>query len=493
MKRGVLLGIALTTASACNPDQELRMLEPAIAVSPDSLDFGDVVVDYSESISLEIINAGKNNLDISSIALLDGTLAFDHDGVATSVGVNDRLEVSVTCTPTTYTTYADIIEILSNDPDYPEILVPVSCTGVDAPTPDVTLDPRTIDFGTVTVDTSSSLVAILGNQGDGPLSILSTEQTGSGAFQILTDPQGISIDPGGDDEYAIVVIYSPTVPAEEEGAGDNGRLLIESDDPDEPSITLTLLGNGGGDYEYPVAVIDAVDETSPLETVELDGTGSYDPGDLELTYEWTLTELPDGSTTEITGAAADVASLFLDLTGDYEVQLVVENEDEIRSAPAKHIISAIPTEDLRVEMFWDTSNTDLDLHLLQSGYELFQVPYDCNYCNPNPDWGTGGDTSDDPTLDLDDITGFGPENINVTSPEDGEYEVYVHYFEDNGGGATAVTVRVYLNKVLEYKETEVLEHNQLWHVGTITWPDALVVEDETSEPSSAGRRGCFED
>ncbi len=482
---------ALALASSCSPEYETTALEPVLAVSPDSLDFGDVVVDYQGTMDLELINAGRATLQISGLDLsLDETTpegVLTHDGQPVDIPAGERSTVQFTCLPTTFTTYTGTLLISSNDTERPQITVPITCTGVDAPTPDVELDPSYLDFGTVDVGSSSVLWAVISNSGDGDLHILSTEQTGSGAFSIETDPEGVTVGPDGD-EFAILVNYAPVA----EEAGDSGWLTILCDDPDESELTLRMDGNGGNeDALYPVAIIDAVSTSTPMETISLDGTRSYDPDGLELTYSWTLTGLPEGSTTELESATYEVASLFLDLAGDYQVELVVENELGVPSAPAKHDISALPDEDLRVEMFWDTNETDVDLHLVQEGYELFQDPGDCNFCNPSPDWGVSGSTSDNPTLDLDDISGYGPENINIDSPADGNYEVYVHYFDDNNNGATTVTVRVYLNKEESFQKSEVLEHNDVWHVGTILWPDALVAEDETSDLVSSSRRDCY--
>lgn len=75
---------------------------------------------------------------------------------------------------------------------------------------------------------------------------------------------------------------------------------------------------------------------------------------------------------------------------------------------------------LQVNLSWDTNYTDIDLHVIDpSGTEIY--------------WYDPYSYATDGQLDRDDVDGFGPENIfwNENAP-DGEYKVYVHYFDGYG-------------------------------------------------------------
>ena len=97
-------------------------------------------------------------------------------------------------------------------------------------------------------------------------------------------------------------------------------------------------------------------------------------------------------------------------------------------------------------MFWDTDTGDMDLHLLNPTATSWTSDGDCYYgnCNvsngANLEWGGPG-IHDNPRLDIDDLTGFGPENINIATPVPGTYRVGVHAY--SGGAGHRITVRIY--------------------------------------------------
>ncbi len=489
MTRWLTLAPLALTLGCPAPDTEIHALTPVLTVAPDSLDFGEVVVDYSAEERIELINSGKATLVIDSISWIDGAvtqLTKDLDSI--EVERDDRAVLYVTCLPTTYDVYTDTIRLTSNDPDHEQVDIPVTCTGTHAPTPDINLDPSSLDFGQVEVGETSTAYVMLENVGDGDLYVASSLQSGAGAFELITDPEGVTVSPDGD-QFVIIINYTPTV-----ATGDYGVLSIVSNDPDETTTDLIMLGNCDADdceYEYPVAIIEGPEESEPLETFMLDGSSSYDPRGEELEFNWNLTGWPTGSGGHISSAVDDFTDLYVDLAGEYQVQLVVVNESGVASAPAKHNINVLPSDKIHVEMFWDSPNSDLDLHLAQEGTPIFLKPTDCNYCNVNPEWGVEGVSSDDPSLDLDDVTGYGPENINLNAPADGNYDMHVHYFRDNGAGAVVATVRVYLDGGVAYEVSEVMEYDDRWFVGTVMWPDAVVAENEGEAITNGGRRGCY--
>lgn len=475
---------ALLTLLACESDTQIQKQQPNLVLDPAVLDFGGVVRTYPSTLDLELFNGGRGKLEFEGVEIVDDAAGVFSLGAQPDAAIASDVSflLPVTFTPPEFTDYSATLTLYSNDEDSPHTVV-LTGSGVEAPRPDIELDTLTLDFGDVMPGTPAVQWFTVRNVGDDVLTIQSTEQTGSGSFAIQGSIDGDVLAPGQDAQ--VIVVYNPSALG-----GDNGAFRVLSDDPDEGEVRVTLLGNGGGDFEYPVAVIDGPATAVPRETLTLDGSGSYDPaGYTPLTFRWDLEEVPEGS------AAADffvreteTAYLQTDLAGEYAVTLQVENTLGVVSAPTRYRVLAIPEEQLHIELSWSTAGADLDLHLLNSEGSFFVNPDDCNWCNRNPSWGGAGG-ADDPSLDIDDLYGFGPENINVDAPATDTYTVSVHYFEDNGDGDVVATVRVYTYGLLEGTYTKVLRRNQVWDVADIRWPDGAVLEG-TGAPYTAPRRGC---
>jgi hypothetical protein len=116
------------------------------------------------------------------------------------------------------------------------------------------------------------------------------------------------------------------------------------------------------------------------------------------------------------------------------------------------------------------------------GASWFDRLQDCFFGNPSPDWGNIGQLDDNPSLDIDDTDGAGPENINLDNPQStdalgGVYRVGVHYYRSTRGnfggeeyGPSLVTMRIYLGGVLaDELQQELVDTNDFWDVGGISW------------------------
>ena len=479
------LGLSMMACSGDKDEPTFRNLYPNLTLSTESVEF-DVVVLYSDTQEFQIINSGQARLEIENIEIDD-----NEDGIymieptTATINPNDSQTVSVYFEPETYREYNRQIVIESNDPEQGVVSLPLNGEGIDGPVPDIELTPQAVDFGEVAQGATGTQYFTLTNRGTGDLIIESVTLEGSENFQLMTNVTGVSY--GLEQSSTLVVTYTPTAET-----GDNALITITSNDPDESVQTVTLLGNGGGEFEYPEAKFPCPEEVDPPTTISLNAQNSFDPqGNEPLTYQWTLLSQPQGSRTTIEEPTLDYTPLFVDIAGDYEVQLVVENSIGLPSEPKTCEFTAIPDEAIQVELVWDKANTDVDLHMVMEGYDFYSYAGDCCWCNPNPSWGANG-IADDPQLSLDNRIGYGPEEIEIESPYDGSYNIMVHYFAGNGNGDTTATVKVYLDGVVIAEESRILSPRDLWDVGYIYWQGGagqFVVENES--PAEATVTACF--
>jgi hypothetical protein len=144
-----------------------------------------------------------------------------------------------------------------------------------------------------------------------------------------------------------------------------------------------------------------------------------------------------------------------------------------------------PLGDLWAELTWNQPN-GLHLHLLHSAggnrrqAKSWVRQYDCSFLNRNPSWDNPG-TADEPSLDRDDITGRGPENIRINTPSTAHtHSVGVHRYSWAASPVPVVTtVRVYGAGQLEATQTRGFsKKKEFWAVGVVDF-------------AGAGAAGCF--
>ena len=194
-----------------------------------------------------------------------------------------------------------------------------------------------------------------------------------------------------------------------------------------------------------------------LSTVSLSGSGS-DPDGGSVTFQWTVTGAPTGSSSRPSAATSASTNFYLDASGGYVLQLCVTDDEGERSCCVTNITS-VPPGAIHVEAGWSTAYGDLDLHLLnvtRTAPDGWFTSDDCYFGNRTPDWGPVG-VNANPTLDLDDTNGYGPENTTIdANPAAGTYSIGLHYFCSHsigtgaapGDGPTQATVRVFCDGAL---------------------------------------------
>lgn len=183
---------------------------------------------------------------------------------------------------------------------------------------DIAVSPASHDYGEVTVDEIGSQTFTITNEGDATLNISSIALAGidSDEFSITSGGAAGSLAPSGTQD--VVVEFAPTSDGSKQAT-----LQIDSNDPDEPQVNVSLSGTGIPANQPPTASF-SYDPTDPEveEGIAFDASGSSDPDGDEtiVSYEW---DFGDG----MTGTGETTTHSYVD-DGDYDVTLTVTDDGD---------------------------------------------------------------------------------------------------------------------------------------------------------------------
>lgn len=290
-------------------------------------------------------------------------------------------------------------------------------------------------------------------------------------------------------------------------------IRFETSDPDEPSIDMPVSGIG-------VVGPTCVAEVKSVNNVPVDGGINIEPlDDVVLTAinstaatpegsivatRWTLEESGADSTVQLSSpATAETGFVFanrrgVDVAGRYEACAVVTDELGTDSNNRCCVdFEAIPSQSFLVQLTWAQASGDMDLHVtkrndagdycvtsLGGGSDGVDAPFttgtcaegtDCGFYNcrandtDSPNWDAEVPRSaGDPSLDIDDLTGFGPENINVDLAVAGSYGFGATTFSS---GTFLMTMRLFVFGRLagEWQEEVTSDY---WEVGVVHFTEA---------------------
>jgi hypothetical protein len=515
--------LAIFTLGGCECGETLNRVAPKIEIADPydaevsacaeqgirecEYNFGEVPIGQGRFFKFAIKNPSPVELLLENIAFADDAdPSFSLAGLLPEfVAANGDIgqEVTVQFTPQVAAEVTGRLIIQSDaanlDPDE-DVEIVFKGTGLDLGQPEIVVRPESCDFGDVGVTVTAFCDLTLENVGQRELLITSI------GFSAATDtnvfgPSGFfpiptAIQPGTG--VSLRLFARPDQAGEE-----TGTMIIGSTDPDSPEVEVPLSVFGA---QAPTAVArvdsingnvvsDADPQVRPLDDVVVTGVDSQPAiatGSI-VSYSWTLTEKPAESSVQLSTPDQMTTGFYfssaggnyqgLDVAGTFVVSLTVTDDQGLTSTNEANVtLNSVPSEALHVQLTWDVATNDMDLHLIKGG-----GPYcsdnSCYWANcketsvSRPEWdAVGGFTSGDPALDVDDLSGYGPENINVDLPVDDTYTTAVHYF--SGSQATNSTVKIYVNGGLAFEQTRNTgADDDFWEVAQIQWANggAIVV------------------
>ena len=389
------------------------------------------------------------------------------------------------------------------------------------------LDNDALDFGSVFISSTANKNIALINTGGADCTLNNIEVISADAdifgiayldnYPAITEPIIIPTRNNATSENPNQYIFKVSfTPASETNY--TGTLKLTGSDPswDNGKVEIPLLGTGTtatdpvakcdievnglslGDYAEVEPAIDG--GSNPPSIITLNGSESFDPNGGVLTYKWEKISAPTGSTAVPRTPTAARSTYFVDLSGEHKLQLTVTNEAGM-SATCTVTAAGITSNALHVELFWD-KNGDVDLHFKKYGTNdaSYGTDNDCFWGNAcargGLDWGSPGEINN-PKLDRDDITGRGPENVNLDTPEvtpTGEYyTVGVKNFSHRSNPTATVIIYCNGGPQLELSMGLPTSGSSFWYVAGIQWTTSNscninVINTLGSYPGATGTR-----
>jgi hypothetical protein len=193
------------------------------------------------TLNASIQNLGTADLHVVAVGRCNGT--SDEFGwtlaVPLTIAPGQSHPLTVSYEPIAEGTDTGCLAISSNDPVTPSVNLQVSGTGVVPPplTPDISLDPASLDFGWVPPGGSSKTAPVaVHNLGDGELVISGISRCQGTSPEFTWSPAAPVTVPSGE-SWSLSVSYTPA-----DESADSGCLRISSNDPVDPTAQLGLSG-----------------------------------------------------------------------------------------------------------------------------------------------------------------------------------------------------------------------------------------------------------
>lgn len=356
---------------------------------------------------------------------------------------------------------------------------------------DIEVTPLALDFGVPTPGSPTTRIVTVSNAGGKLLTINGFELTSDSdpVYSYLVDgAASFPLELGPNDFLTVQVVLDAPNPLVY-----TGTLLVHSSDEDESTVEVQLSSVEPGPDPVPDIAVDPTTlnfgdvqrltcKPLPL-NVQNVGTGNLTVSAININilgFVNDYTASPDNFIVVPAGSQVVTVEFCPSVTGPQIGQLEIVSDDPDENPVTVTIFGngtppPISETDIHINMEWDSDLTDLDLHLLKPGGMFWDLGSDCHWRATSPDWGVPGDPADNPYLDVDDIDGFGPENINQVDPQTGDYKVVVHYYGFEGGtgdnGPTNVDIDIHLNGSMTPTASfsTTITHHQTWEVAWIHW------------------------
>jgi hypothetical protein len=254
---------------------------PDLVAVPNPVDFGNVAVGTTQTLTVQIQNQGDADLVVTNLTLGPGSnAAFTFSAPLTpfTIPPSGSHSVTVSFSPATKGVHGGGLQVHSNDPDGPTYDLPLVGNGLQR---EIQVTPASSHFGPV-------------DQGDVSWDSITVKNVGNEALIV----NGLTLAPGSHSDFTLgglPTLPKPLGPGQDvtlqaifqpTGQGlSSGTIEVGSNDPANPTVQVPLSGTGVLPNQRPTAVI-GMDVPYNGNTVQFRGDQSFDPDGTIVSYQW---------------------------------------------------------------------------------------------------------------------------------------------------------------------------------------------------------------
>lgn len=258
--------------------------QPGLASTPASVNFGNVVVGATGSVSVNLSNTGSASVTITqaSVSGTGFTMVGSPNGQTIQAG--QSLSFTAQFLPASVGNATGSISVASNAPNSP-MTITLTGAGTQA---GLGVSPAAVNFKGVVVGSSATTTLNLSNTGSAAVTISQASVAGTG-FTISGLAAGLTIQPGQNSSFTAQ--FQPT-----STGSASGSISVSSNSPNSP-MTIALTGTGTQPE------IGAIPSSAPFGNVTVGNTNSQ-----------TIT-LTNGGTANLTISQGSVSGNGFKITG----------------------------------------------------------------------------------------------------------------------------------------------------------------------------------
>lgn len=203
-----------------------------VTLSPPSIEFRGVVTGETSTGDITVTNDTAHDVDLVSANLDDGAFALASPALPVTMPPGGTVDLTVAFSPSELGAYAATLVMATSDAANPILSIPLSGQGISADAaPDIGLDAPSLDFGEATIGEDVTRTLTIRNVGGSDLVLSELATTADGyafsASTALTIAPATSVD--------VVITFSPA-----RATDGGGEIVITSNDPDEPEVTISV-------------------------------------------------------------------------------------------------------------------------------------------------------------------------------------------------------------------------------------------------------------